>query len=97
MSSTIWKFQTNGGNISLREGDTDIEVPLYSISLSAGLDPQGRLCIWMMVDPNREEKETKRVYVRGTGHDCTELDTSSVKFLGSVLDRSYVWHVFIDV
>lgn len=90
---TIWKFILNGGVVNMKAADTDIAVPFPAMVLSAGLDPSGQLCVWMLVETGFEKKK-QRVYVRSTGHDCT--DVAAKQFVGTVTDRSFIWHVFID-
>ena len=93
--ATIWKYETKGGKVVFKEADTDIEVPVGATALSAGLDPQGKLCVWMLLHPEYS-KERRRIYVRGTGHDCSDVIEKGARFVGTVVQPPYVWHVFID-
>ena len=94
---TIWKFKTNGGLVCHKEADTIVEVPKQHTFISAGLDPSGILCVWAMVETN-SEMVNKKIYVRGTGHEIEEeiWELYIDSFLGSVVDREFVWHVFVD-
>lgn len=94
MTRTIWKFRINGGDISSREGDSCIQLPALSRILSGGLDAKGVLCVWVLVDPDSHPYREKTIYVRGTGHDCSDIDDKL--YVDTVIDREYVWHVFAD-
>jgi hypothetical protein len=91
MNRTIWKFPL------MVLDDQDIEMPKGSRALSAGLDPQGTLCIWAEVDP---ESPTipRKVSIRVTGHplQARALCACAQRFLGSVLMGRLVWHVYCD-
>jgi hypothetical protein len=93
---TIWKFQTNGGCVDAHQADTTIKIPRGSRVLDAALDPDGNLCVWFLVDPASIEEE-RTIFVRGTGHDCTSVWESGALYIGSVVDRPYVWHVFVSM
>lgn len=57
-----------------------------------GLDPTGAPCIWALVDTERSLIQ-ETVYVVGTGH---LLPFRADRHLGSFVDGSFVWHVFLD-
>lgn len=79
-------------HISYSAETTKIEMPISSKIISVGLDPQGDLCIWAIVDPE-EGKSMREFAVVGTGwpmKDSLEYWT----FLGTVKQGPYMWHVF---
>lgn len=70
----------------------EIEIPSGSKVISAGLDPQGELCIWAIVNPENE-LELRKFTVVGTGWTMgRELD--NWEFIGTVRQGPYMWHVF---
>lgn len=74
-----------------------IEVGLNNIQcfdnakvLSAGFDPQGNLCIWVLVNPLATAADLK-VAVIGTGWEVPE----NGRFIQTVKDRNiFMWHIF---
>ena len=71
--------------------DSEISIPMPEGSeiLEAGFDPQGVLCIWVLVYPDDEQfLRTFRVY--GTGFEVV----GEVIHLSTVTDREFVWHIF---
>lgn len=81
----IWKYQLK---ITDKQ---EIHIPRDARLMSCGLDPEGQVCIWLLVDA--EQKEPKihvEVIIRGTGHKLPCVGT----FIGTVCQAPYVWHVF---
>lgn len=58
--------------------------------LSAGLDIQGQLCVWVLLDPTADEY-VFTVAVVFTGETFYPTKDS---FIGTVVDGRYVYHVF---
>lgn len=85
-ATTIWKFP-----LDLTDEQT-VTGPLVS-PMSVGLDPGGLLCLWACVYPAGGHRDTWTVRVVGTGNPLPE-ETGA--FMGSVVDRQFVWHVFVD-
>lgn len=85
---TVWKFPLIFGDISL------IEVPLGAEPLSVGRDPQGNLSLWALVDPHEHRRTQIRLRIAGTGHPVYSAEP---KFLGTIHDGDFVWHVFQEV
>ena len=71
-------------------GPQPMFLPKGARILHAGLDPQGILCIWAMVDP-ANESENKVILVEGTGR---ELPDKTLLFISSVRTGPFVWHIF---
>lgn len=66
-----------------------IKCPRGTKFISAGLDPNGKLCVWAEVDPLRES-EDRGVTIVGTGNH-----TGAGTFLGTVVMPPFVWHVYV--
>ncbi len=60
--------------------------PIY-----AGLDPNGKLCIWCLVQTHATLTETYDIYIVGTGNP---IPIEAKIHLGSVVQGQFVWHVF---
>jgi hypothetical protein len=61
-----------------------------AVPLSVGLDPEGRLCLWMQVDPAGPKRDLD-VFVVGTGNP---IPPEAINFVGSVTEGLFVWHIF---
>lgn len=74
----------------------EIEMPKNAKILSAGLDPNGELCAWCMVE-DTEAAASKTIYCIGTGWPV-DLITAEAEdkliFLNSVTQGEFVWHFF---
>jgi hypothetical protein len=69
-----------------------IEMPLGAELLAVQI--QGKqICIWAVVNPE-EEENVQTFYIVGTGHPMPE---GRVRFLGTVQDDPFVWHVFLKI
>ena len=53
----------------------------------------GSLCLWAMVQPD-EPMEDREIEIFGTGHPVPVGVGVDRKFIGTVIDNQYVWHVF---
>lgn len=76
--------------------------------ISAAIDPLGQLCVWGSVEtPNptfigagdhrREVTARDRrweIYVVGTGNPASHVVGYGCRFLGSVVDAPFVWHIY---
>ncbi len=82
----VWKFP-----IPL-EDEFIVSMPVGGKVLSAGLDPQGRLCLWALVY-DIEAHEERRFCLRGTGHPIRH-EGEPVHFVDSVRSGPFMWHVF---
>lgn len=82
MNKTIWKFPLD------LEDSQIIDIPIGAKFLTAQV--QGCICIWAVVDPGKVS-ERRRILIRGTGHPFTG---SEERYIGTVMDRAFVWHVF---
>lgn len=89
MNSVIYKFVVKALHSS--EG---LELPVGAQVLSIGLQKRQlyKVVMWVALDPDCTETETRYFYFVGTG---STLPNSEKKFIGTVQDSSeYVWHVF---
>lgn len=59
--------------------------------LSAGIDPNGDICVWMLVD-TKQPVADRAIEVFGTGWELEE-DFNSI-FIGTVNTGLYMWHIF---
>jgi len=70
-----------------------ISMPEYSTIIKAGLDTQGTMCIWALVDPNNPNEDVEFSVLR-TGNTLPELYLGD--YVDSFSDGSFVWHVFLS-
>lgn len=91
--NTIWKYELKPQRVN------KLMLPAGAQVLSAGLDPQGEVCVWALVRPDLPKTQAVRIYVYGTGHDVPLDNSDRVRFLGTVLmpGLGLVWHVFEGV
>lgn len=82
---TIWKFP-----LAVTDKQT-VSMPKGSRILSAN-EQHGQVCIWALVN-TEAEREEKSIAIVGTGNPFT-LD-ESWKFVDSVQQSFFVWHVFV--
>ncbi len=79
----IWKYP-------LPLGGAVIEMPAYTLA-KVGLDPEGRLCVWVLHGDTEGEKLKKEFIVVGTGHPIPER---AYIWLGTVTQGEFVWHIW---
>jgi hypothetical protein len=90
---TIHKFPLlKGGNVSFKEADETLVIKGLIDLLHVGLDVNKHTCIWAKVDTENEVWSRVFVCTRGTGHDCS--DVQAHRYLGTVHQDPFVWHVF---
>ncbi len=71
-----------------------VQIPANSAVISAGLDPQDNLCIWVFVDPDALPWNHE-VHVVGTGNPCPDLG-KPIEFVETVRQGAFMWHVFFN-
>ena len=91
MMRTVWKYEMAG---SYR----DFEMPVGAEIIH--VDQQVKFvnakesflvpCMWAIVDPDAP-REVREFFLAGTG---IELPEHELKYLGTVKDGAFVWHVF---
>ena len=81
---TIWKYPLDMRGWNRVPIGPDAKVVL------AAIDPaSGAPAIWVDLDPDTDRGE-RQFAVIGTGHDIEP----GAKHVGSMIDRSFVWHIF---
>ena len=88
----IYKYPIIGAGISPH---IKIEMPRFSKILSAGVDPNDRLCVWATIN-EKEDMIYKNIYCIGTGwplHEIIDKD-SPYYFIDTVKNGPYMWHIF---
>jgi hypothetical protein len=91
---TIYKYPVPLQDLSI------LELPTHSRILSVGLDPQGELCLWALVQPLVPSHDRWQLAVVGTGNPVSDAlaqantDASPWRFVGTVTQAPFVWHVF---
>lgn len=87
MSKVVYKYPLLDGNgvTSIPEGDI----------LHIGIDPQGILCAWALVDP--ESKELGRViHLISTGHTIHNDRAEKMEYVTTVKEGPFMWHIFTE-
>lgn len=73
----------------------EIEMAAGSKVIKAGVDPDGKLCVWVLVPKLLTPRHTQtEIFIRGTGHEF-EMD-EYVDYIDSVVHGRFVWHVFVN-
>ena len=84
MKSRVWKYP-----LMLVESQV-MKMPTDSVILSVQVQ-RGQICIWAQGNPlNKYEDRVIEMY--GTGHVFG--DAEGLKYLGTVQQRSFVWHIY---
>lgn len=69
-----------------------VRVPFRARPLHVAEQGESDLAIWWDVLPNAP-LEPRKVFVIGTGW---AVDTAGCAYLGTIIDGSFVWHVFVE-
>lgn len=89
---TIYKYQ-------IYPSSKIINIPTYQgvTPLSCGLDYNGDMCIWAVVE-TEAPAAFMEVYCVGTGWPLDEIFTGEcdVEYVGQIKDGEYIWHVFVE-
>lgn len=83
---TIWKYEVEPDLVN-----QVYKMPSGAQIVSFGLDPQGAMCFWAIVDDTHTLEE-HAVACIGTGWDANF--GALALFVGSVTKGPYVWHLF---
>ena len=70
-----------------------IQLPVGATILCAKMQ-NSHLCLWADVDPERGTEE-RFIYVYGTGHEMYYKIPQ--RYISTVQDREFVWHVYEQV
>lgn len=85
-TNAVWKY-----NLPLAKG------PIYERSIPAGAqlltvqEQNGDPTIWVQVNPNADELDTRKFKVVGTGH--VEIHGND-RYVGTAQTGPFVWHVY---
>lgn len=71
----------------------EVALPRDARVLSVGLDPNGLLCLWALVNPSFDVVP-RQVRIIGTGNEVP-TEALSMMFAGTVTTEYFVWHVFV--
>lgn len=83
---TIYKYP-------LQTGPNELEMPYIKI---LSVINQGRTpTLYALVDGKEQNKKVK-VYVFGTGWDVEDSIVENSKYLNTITDGMFVWHIFIQ-
>lgn len=84
---TIYKYP-----IEIRDRQI-IQAPIDSKPILAGLDPNGKPCIWMEINKEYQHiPHPMTVYIFGTGFDIPD----NLKHFQSFKQDIFIWHVYLD-
>ena len=87
----VWKYRA-----LLVPGGHPLEFPAGARVLSAGVQGSD-VVLWVLVDPQAQERATQRVHIVGTGHPIGVEDARSLRFIGTVEYPGGEWfHVFVE-
>jgi hypothetical protein len=67
-----------------------IQLPAGAIILSTMMQ-YGQLRLWCEVESETTRTEEREIMIVGTGNP---INSTAYKYIGSVIDGSFVWHVF---
>ena len=84
---TIWKFE-----IEIEAGTRSIDLPIGYKVIKVANQIAGILAFWVLIETNTLS-ELRRFWVLPTGVEVPENYT----YLGTCLDRSFVWHLFEEI
>ena len=71
-----------------------IELPAGAEIIHAGMDGQLMPCVWAIVDPDIQERETVKLHCIWTG---VEIPPQATRYLGTYISPGgLVWHVFAE-
>lgn len=82
---TIWKFPLMLRDIQL------VPMPIGANILTAQIQ-NGTLCLWAEID-TEQVKDQRVIEIAGTGNSMRKSSTPR-RYINSVQDGTYVWHVF---
>ena len=90
---SIWKYPLESAAPTVQR----VKMKAGARVISAGLDPQGTLCVWAIVDPKEKQEKTREIFVVGTGHETTDGHVGGT-FVGTVnlgpAGLPFIFHIF---
>ena len=88
---TIWRFP-----ITVQDDANKVATPRGALLLHVGrsaTSPSGQICMWFEVE-SEAPIEPKYYKVYGTGHEVAGLRDYDNKYIATVFDPPFVWHVY---
>ncbi len=72
----------------------DIRLPYDFQILKIGVQDH-RIFVWILVDPDKKQDALNvRFFVVGTGHNIEDEFLSDAKYLDTIYEGTFVWHIF---
>jgi hypothetical protein len=86
----VYKYELDSQNpvIQVPNGISVCWQPIH-----VGLDPRGKACVWIMVDPTAPTKPV-RFFIVGTGD---EIPDDAELYVGTFNQGPFVWHIFVEL
>lgn len=85
--ATVYKYEFPVGDTCY------VTMPIGAKVISVGVQRERHICLWAVVNPEAET-ETRIFHVRGTGHPLRLAANNGSRFIGTVFDGPFVWHIF---
>ena len=74
-----------------------VEIPASAQILHYGIDPNGIICLWALIDTEEIKTKTKEYVIIGTGWPLDEMiqeNECHYNFVATVNEGLYMWHIF---
>jgi hypothetical protein len=81
---TIWKYP-------IQVVDRQMVKMPHSAKIICAKMQFGQLCLWAEVTDQPVRAEDREIMIVGTGHPIT---STAYKYIESVVDGNFVWHIF---
>jgi hypothetical protein len=88
MIRSIWKYK-----LAITQGAQRISMPAGTIVLTAAMQGS-RLCLWADIDSTYRDHEDRWFRVLATGELFEITGTPAPRYIATVQDHGYVWHVY---
>lgn len=88
----VFKYEINLREDASERDVYELKLSLGAKILSAGTRKSNHITIWALVYGGVSE-EVRRFLIVGTGN-LIKVELERLKFIGSVFDGPFVWHVF---
>lgn len=72
--------------------DNEIQIPYDHAFLSAGVNAEGQVCLWFMIDPSKDALMSLKILIFASKMSIPHVGD----YLGTVRDGPFVWHIFTD-
>ncbi len=76
--------------VSVQDSEIELTLPKGSRVVHVGNQEPEHVTLWVEQRPDRDETETRKFRVYGTGHGISE----SHKYLGTTQDGPFIWHLY---